>query len=129
MFTQIERKQSSPTQEDNLVPLARTLLLKLEIIDGPSALGLREISHEIFVFLVTRRFINDNLGQILAEGEDDVLVLLLQLEVLEVIETLRVDADSGGLFINGEDDDKKIYAEPGRTIVNVVVVGCEGDYK
>jgi len=111
--TQIERKRNPPTQEDNLVPLARTLLLKLEIIDGPSALGLGEISQESIVVCIIRCLFKDDLGIVLVEGEDDILLLLPKLESLERFNALGIDADSGGLFINGEENDKEIYGKLG----------------
>jgi hypothetical protein len=123
-LTQIQRKRNSPTQKDNLVPLPTILLLKLEIIDGPSTLGLGEISHKLIVVFLTRRLIDHDLFKVFAEGEEDILVLLLQLEILECSDAVGVDANSGRLFSDGEDDNK-ICAQHGRTIVNVVVVGSE----
>lgn len=123
------QKGNSPTQKDDLVPLPRTLLLKLEIIDGPSTLGLGKLSHKLVVVLGTRRLIDHDLAKVLVEGEDDVLVCLLQLESLKFFDALGADADSGCLFTDGEGDDDKICAQRGRTIVDVVVVGSERDYK
>lgn len=128
-ITQIQRKRNSPTQKDNLVPLPSTLLLKLEIIDGPSTLSLWEISHKVIIVLDTRRLIDHDLGKVFVQGEDDVLVLLLQLEILECVDALRVDADSGCLLTDVEGNDNEICVHRRRTIVNVVVVGGERDYK
>lgn len=115
--TLIQRKRNSPTQKDNLVPLPTTLLLKLEIIDGPSTLGLGEIGYKVIVVLDSRRLIDHDLAKAFVEGEDDVLVLLLQLECLECSDAVGVDANSGCLFTDGEGDSNNICTRRGRTIV------------
>lgn len=45
----ILRQRYLPGDEDDFVPLAGAFLLKLEVIDGPAALGLREIGEECVV--------------------------------------------------------------------------------
>jgi len=41
--------QYSPGVKAYLVPLAAVLLLKLEVVNSPSALGFREIGHKFIV--------------------------------------------------------------------------------
>ena len=92
----------SPRKEDDLVPLAGTLLLKLKVVRGPAALSLGEIGQEIVIVGRFGGLVDDNLGQLFVEGEDDVFVGFAQLEGLERLQTRRIDADAGCLWRESE---------------------------
>ena len=81
--------------EGEFVPSAPLLFLKFKVIDCPSAIRLWKAINKLFVIVVSSRF-DDNLSQIFANGEDDVLVCLLQFEFLEFGDTVGANRDTGG---------------------------------
>ena len=88
----------SPGEESDLAPLPAIVLLKVKVVHGPSAFRLGEVADEIVVRGAERALLlDDDLGVVLGEREDDVLALLPELELLVRLETLWVDADTGGL--------------------------------
>lgn len=76
------RAESSPREETDLVPLFAILPLKLEVVYRPLAFRLGEIGEEMIVVVRTGRLLDDDLGVIFVEVEDDIFELLLQLERL-----------------------------------------------
>lgn len=90
-----------PRNEDELVPLSSTALgVILEIVHCPFALSLRKLCFKFGVIALGGCLLDDDLGKVIAEAEDDVLVLLSELEFLEGLEALRVNTDAGGLDID-----------------------------
>jgi len=79
-----------PADEEDLIPLA-TLLFVSKVVNSPPTLGLWESTDEIIVITVCARILNDDLGVVVVEAIDDVLVLVTKLEILESGETGRVD--------------------------------------
>ena len=77
-----------PVVKDDLVAPATLLLFKLKVVHGPTTLVLGQIGEEILVLLGRRRLQHDDLRPVLAEPEDDVLVLLLQFQLLEHLQGL-----------------------------------------
>ena len=73
-----------PLEEDDLGSLALAGAdLVLEVVDSVLAVVLRELLQEGVVGRVGGRVVDDNLGLVVVQLVDDVLVLLAQLEVVE----------------------------------------------
>lgn len=86
-----------PLEEADLVPLSLVASLVLKVKDGPSALGGGQVADKVVKAVRGGGLLDDDLGELGVEVEDDVLVLFADLEVLELLETFGVDTDSGRL--------------------------------
>lgn len=77
----------APGEESYLVPLARALLLVLEVVHRPSAIRLRKVGDEVVVVWGLGLLLDDDVCLVGIDGENNVLDLLAQLERLEGFET------------------------------------------
>lgn len=86
--------------KDDLVALATVLLLKLKVVHGPATLVLGQIREENVVVRGGLRLELDDLRLVLAESEDDVLVLLPQFQLLVQGQAIWVHGYAGRLMGN-----------------------------
>jgi hypothetical protein len=86
-----------PGNKSQLVPLARALLLKLEIVNRPSALIFREVGHKFIIVGLRRCLFNNNLCVGLVQIENDVFVRFLNLQLLINFQAGFVNRYSGCL--------------------------------
>lgn len=96
-----------PREEADLVSLARIALFVFKVVDGVSTFGGGELGEEVVVRGRGRGVLNDDFGVLVVETEDDVLQLFAELELLELVQALLGDFDTGGLMTsvaNGVDD-------------------------
>jgi len=71
-----------PAEEDEFVP-RRTIHFVFKVVNGPSTLVLWEVGEEVVVLGVTVLLLDGDLGEILAEVVDDVLVLMTKFLILD----------------------------------------------
>lgn len=81
-------KRNLPGHEDDLVPLALIALLVLEVVDGVTALGRRQLSKEVIVVGRLVSLCDYDLRVIRRKSVDDVADLLAQLQSLELLQTV-----------------------------------------
>lgn len=86
-----------PGVEADLVPLALVALLVLEVVNGVTAFGGRKLGDKVVVRRRIRLVLDNDLGESVVEGEDDVLGLLSELELLELRKAVLRDLDTRGL--------------------------------
>lgn len=92
-------KQSNiPHKETKLVPDPAILFLEFEIIDCPSAFRFWEVGEECFIIQLFRLLLRNNCGAVFTEVKNDVFVGFLQFQSLEIVETIWVNTDTGGLI-------------------------------
>ena len=73
----------SPTVERDFGPLPAVVLLEVKVVHGPPALSLGQVRDEFIVGGTrVRLLLDDDLREVFAEREDDVLGLLAQLQLL-----------------------------------------------
>lgn len=84
-----------PRVKNEFVPLS-TILLVFKVVHSPSTFSLGQVTQECLVIPSIRGLLNNNLLVVLAQGEDDVFGLLLELELLVLCNAIRMDTDTGG---------------------------------
>ncbi len=88
----------SPRVERDFGPLPAVVLLKVKVVHSPPALSLGEVRDEVVVRGArVRLLLDDDLREVFAEREDDVLGLLAQLQLLVRREAVLVYGNAGGL--------------------------------
>ena len=92
--------ENVPVVKDDLVALAPVLLLELKVVYGPATLVLWQIREEIVVVRGGPCLVADDLRLVIAESEDDVLVLLPQFQLLVRGQAIWVHGDAGRLMGN-----------------------------
>ena len=96
-FFNTHKLQYAPGNEANLVSLALARLLVLEVEHGVAAVRFRQRCDELLVVALLHQVLDDDGRVVVGELVDDVLVLFAQLQLLERLHALVIDADSAGL--------------------------------